>query len=249
MFGFREKPGSQESAQSEPTPNIPQNLCLPPIDFAETINRILGWANESELELGPAAADSMLDFFIDAIVEDIRSSAEANIAYRFIKLDMGKNLNDPRNLRIAMFPAFLQTTTVEVRRISSEGNAVVAFPSDRKKLCRAIADIQTNGYQRNLGTGNYDPDIWFPELRMIVVSSDGNHHSGVAAQFRVYGAYDVRVHSLTPFFQTVTTDGKRWVDSSRPDWDEPVSDQRFALLYTIAQRKATRNWNKFSDPF
>lgn len=163
----------------------------------------------------------MLDFFIDMITDDIRTSAASSFLY------------GSKRLRID-FPFVGRKKDVVKRTISSDGMTVIATPWNSSRLLGAIYHIKSAGFRNDIFPVRNG--AWFPEVRLIVVDN-GLHHSCVAAQRALPGLFEVDVYPLSEHFSDVSTDGQTWFIHDGKTRSYPVSDVRLALLFELARRR------------
>ncbi len=193
------------------------------IYFTDTLRRIDRWAGQARTEWGAEGEQEMLDFFIDMITDDIRTSVASNLIYchRMSWPDAG-------------FPFIGLPKQTAKRTVSSEGMTVIATPWNPDRLTSAVHHVKHSGFRSDMSPVRNG--AWYPELRLIVVDS-GQHHSCVAAQWRLPGLYEVDVYPLSDYFSDVSTDGIWWYDKRNKMRTYPVLDVRIAILYEIARRR------------
>lgn len=196
-------------------------------DFSYVMSSIKNWADFAEFQLDRRARIELLDFLIEAVKEDLGSSAAAEVIYT----PLGKKTRDWR--QALYFARRAGAACAETVRISSAGNKVIISPYDQDKVFFAIRSILDYGFRADYGT--YD-GAFYPELKLIAVSN-GLHHAWVAAQLRQEGEYKVDVYKLEDMFPTIYTDGEFWYNRERPDLKEPVLDVRMAILYELARMR------------
>ena len=195
-------------------------------EYEGTLARIQHWLQYADETLDARARLELLNFLMEAILEDIRSSAACELVYapRYKTRDWRGVLD---------FGYRLGAKCGGVEQISSEGKTVVSSPYDWEKTFLALRSILTRGFHSDLGDYN---GIYYPELNLISVTN-GMHHSWVASQKRQHGVYRVSVYRLADMFPRFFTDGEFWYDRSKPNARYPVYDVRIALLYELARMK------------
>lgn len=111
--------------------------------------------------------------------------------------------------------------------------SVVIQPWSKGRLINAIRDISEAGFNQNSSPTDCYSGILYPELELVVITN-GKHHLTVA-QLTGHATADLTVANLTPFFDTLRTDGSQWYFNGKKYL---VGDYRIALLYELARRRA-----------
>lgn len=215
-------------------PIAPENVYIPPIDFKDTLNNIF-IQEECALKKCKNAEEAswILDFFIDMIADDIRTSIATGIFYRFSKED--KRYRDPQAMRRSVFPFFFLKHEPVQGKVSSGDKTVLAFPWKQDRLGDAITNVRRGKYSTE---PDFDaPDFYIPEMRLIIIATKGNHIACATAQEHIEREYAVNEYSIEWAFPKITTDGEKWYNKDDPEWIAEVKDKRFALMYAIAQKK------------
>lgn len=214
-------------------PIAPENVYIPPIDFEDTLNNIFVQEECAFKKCKNAEEESwVLDFFIDMIADDIRTSIATGIFYRFSKED--KRYRNPQAMRQSVFPFFFLKHEPVPGKISSGDKTVLAFPWEQGRLGDAIANVHRGKYSTE---PDFDaPDFYIPELRLIIVGTKGNHIACATVQEHIGREYAVNEYSIEWAFPKIITDGEKWYNKDDPEWNAEVKDKRFALMYAIAQK-------------
>ena len=167
----------------------------------------------------------LLDFLINTVKEDLRTSAAAELLYA-----AG---NDSRDWREALFPFVCWLEDVPEETVSLAGNTVVSSIWAWDRTSRAAYDIKNQGFHADW---NYFSGAYYPELHLIVMEN-GLHHSCAAATFQADGGIKLDVYSLKRLFPLVTTDGEFWYMKDNPRATCPVLDVRMAIRFELARMK------------
>jgi len=203
-----------------------KNFLLPQTySFGRVMQNVRGWVEFAQGDHPRRDAIPLLDFLIDTVKEDLRTSAAAELLYA---ADC-----DPRDWREALFPfvGWLQDIPREV--VPFAGNTVVSSIYDWVKISHSAYDIRNKGFHADW---NYFSGVYYPELHLIGINN-GLHHSCAAATFQENGEIELNVYSLKRLFPLVTTDGEFWYRREVPGTTLPVLDVRMAILFELARIK------------
>lgn len=202
-----------------------KNLLLPQTySFGRVMRNVREWVDFAQRDHPRGDAIPLLDFLINTVKEDLRTSAAAELLYAAD--------HRPRDWRNALFP-FVCWLDVPEETVPFAGNTVVSSIYDWKKISHSAYDIRHEGFHADW---NYFSGAYYPELHMIVMDN-GLHHSCAAAAFQEDGEIKLDVYSLKRFFPLVTTDGEFWYMKDHPRMTNPVLDIRMAILFELARMK------------
>lgn len=201
-----------------------RQYAIPPkIYFMGVLDKIKTWC-QFAVEDRDADPIAYLDFIIDTIADDIRISAASEAIY------CRKN-DDPRDWRKVFSQQFIRFYDGR-EKVELSGKTVISSIYSHEKLYKASTHIKHYGFRIN---ENYFTGVYFPELRLVVITN-GQHHSCVAAQNHcIHGECIASVCRLEKLFGIVRTDGEYWYFA---DQKLKVGDVRFAILFEVAREKA-----------
>ncbi|GEM_PF-6360141 len=199
---------------------------LPQIhSFNRIMRNVRGWVDFAQQDHPRRDSIPLLDFLINTVKEDLRTSAAAELLYA-----AG---NDSRDWREALFPFVCWLEDIPEETVPLAGNTVVSSIWAWDRTSRAAYDIKNQGFHSDW---NYFSGAYYPELHLIVMEN-GLHHSCAAATYQADGEIKLEVYSLKRFFPLVTTDGEFWYMKDNPRMTCPVLDVRMAILFELARIK------------
>lgn len=203
-----------------------KSFLLPQIySFGRVMRNVRGWVDFAQRDHPRRDAIPLLEFLINTVKEDLRSSAAAELLYA---VD-----HDPRDWRDALFPFLCWLEDVPQETVPFAGNTVVSSIYDWKKVSHSAYDIRHEGFHADW---NNFSGAYYPELHLIVMGN-GLHHSCAAAAFQEDGEIKLDVYSLKRLFPLVTTDGEFWYMKDHPRMTKPVLDIRMSILFELARMK------------